>query len=150
MTLGNPPDPIARAVSLFEAGFNCAEAIAAAFAERYGLPEEAALRAACAFGAGVSRTGGTCGAVTGALMVIGLASGRTVVEDTAAKERTYAAGARFCARFQAANGALGCAELLGIHISTPEGREAAEELGLFRTRCPALVRSAATILAEMI
>jgi len=39
---------------------------------RSGLDRETALKVAGAFGAGMARTGGTCGSVTGALMVIGL------------------------------------------------------------------------------
>jgi C_GCAxxG_C_C family probable redox protein len=142
-------DPVARAAALFEEGFNCAEAVAAAFAERHGASPETALRAACALGAGVSRTGQTCGAVSGALIAIGLAHGRREARDAPAKERTYAAGAAFCARFRSLHGSLACPELLGFDTTTPEGWRAAGEAGLFRTRCPDLVRSAAAIVAEL-
>ncbi len=57
---------------------------------RAGLDERTALKVACAYGGGVARSGETCGAVNGALMVIGLAHGKATVHDDAAKERTYA------------------------------------------------------------
>ena len=141
---------MSRAAALFEAGFSCAEAVAGAFAEHRGLGRDAALRAAGAFGAGMSRTGQTCGAVSGALLVLGLVHGRTDAADGEAKERAYALGARFCERFQAANGGLSCPALLGVDISSPAVRKAAADAGLFKTRCPALVRSAAEILDAMI
>jgi C_GCAxxG_C_C family probable redox protein len=138
------------AVALFEQGFTCGQAVLAAFAERRGLDREAALRVACAFGGGVARTGSTCGAVNGALMAIGLEHGRTRVEDEAARERTYVAARAFLARFVREHGSDVCRELLGVDIGTPEGREAARKAGLFASRCPQLVRSAASIASTLV
>jgi C_GCAxxG_C_C family probable redox protein len=137
------------ASDLFEQGFTCGQAVLAAHAARLGLEREAALRIACAFGGGVARTGGTCGAVNGALVVIGLAHGRTRVEDEGARERTYDAARAFMDRFRAEHGALACRDLLGVDIGTPEGHRAAAEGGLFRARCPAFVRGAARIAGEL-
>src|SRR5512133_1309190 len=75
LAMSDPSDPVQQATALFSAGFSCAEAIAAAFADRHGVPRDVALRAAGALGAGMSRTGQTCGAVTGAMLVLGLAHG---------------------------------------------------------------------------
>lgn len=142
-------DPAALAVTLFDQGFTCSQAVLAAFASRHGLARDAALRVSCAFGGGVARSGSTCGAVTGALMAIGLAHGRTRVEDEAARERTYEAARAVVDRFRTEHGSDVCRELLGVDISTPEGREAAAKEGLFRTRCPAFVRSAAKLVASL-
>ena len=60
------------AVDCFEEGFNCSQAVVSAFAPELGLDRETALRVAAAFGGGMGRTGETCGAVSGALMVIGM------------------------------------------------------------------------------
>ena len=98
--------------------------------------------------AGWGGLGGTCGAVTGALMALGLKYGATVA-DPAAKERTYALTREFIARFEARHGATACADLLGVNIGTPEGQAAAREANLFKTTCPGLVASAAAILEEM-
>jgi len=138
------------AVALFEEGFTCGQAVLVAFTERHGLGRDAALRVACAFGGGVARTGSTCGAVNGALMAIGLEHGRTKVEDEAARDKTYEAARDFLARFRREHGSDVCRELLGVDIGTPEGREAAMKAGLFRTRCPDLVRSAARIASTLV
>jgi C_GCAxxG_C_C family probable redox protein len=132
----------------FSEGFSCSQSVLAAFAPELGLAADAALHVSAAFGGGMGRTGGTCGAVTGALMVLGLKYGASVA-DPAAKERTYALTRDFIARFEARHKASACADLLGVNIGTPEGQTAAREANLFATTCPALVASAAAILEEM-
>ena len=52
--------------------FNCAQGVLVPFARALGLDEETAFRVGANFGSGM-RMGATCGAVTGALMVLGLA-----------------------------------------------------------------------------
>jgi C_GCAxxG_C_C family probable redox protein len=115
------------------------------FAERYQLSKNHATRLGCAFGGGIARSGRMCGAVTGALMVIGLAHGATAAEDQASREKTYAVTKELLRSFQERHGSMVCRELLGVDIGTPEGRESAMRKGLFRTRCPAFVRDAAEI-----
>lgn len=60
------------ATTRFSEGMNCAQAIFTSFAEQIGLDAESALKISTAFGGGIAQTGATCGAVTGALMVISL------------------------------------------------------------------------------
>jgi C_GCAxxG_C_C family probable redox protein len=137
------------ALSRFSEGFSCSQSVLSAFAPDLGLDTDAALRVSAAFGGGMGRTGRTCGAATGALMVLGLRYGATRGDDRATKERTYALAREFIQRFEARNSGVACAELLGVDISAPEGHSAAREAGLFKTVCPGLVASAAAILQEM-
>ena len=95
--------PIDVASSRFSEGFSCSQSVLAAFAPEPGLDADAALRVSAAFGGGMGRAGGTCGAVTGALMVLGLRYGPTVA-DKVAKEQTYTQAREFIARFEAASG----------------------------------------------
>jgi C_GCAxxG_C_C family probable redox protein len=143
----NAPEVIA-AVETFEQGFNCAQAVLAAFAPKHGLSREHALKVACAFGSGMMR-GGACGAVTGGLMVLGLAHGRCRADDMAARSKTYALAQAFQERFEKTHGACDCAELLGLDPTTPEGRQSAMERGLFESRCPTFVRSAVGLVLEL-
>jgi C_GCAxxG_C_C family probable redox protein len=135
--------------SRFSDGFSCSQSVLAAFAPELGLDADAALRVSAAFGGGMGRLGHTCGAVTGALMVLGLRYGATVA-DPAAKELTYAKARDFVAKFEARHGATDCADLLGVNIGTPEGQAVAREANLFKTTCPGLVASAAEIVGQMI
>ena len=146
--INNDSPRVNLALSRFSEGFSCSQSVLSAFAPGFGLDADAALRVSAAFGGGMGRTGGTCGAVTGALMVLGLKYGATVV-NPAAKDLTAAQAREFMTRFQARHGATTCADLLGVNISTPEGQAAARETNLFKTTCPALVASAAAILQEL-
>jgi C_GCAxxG_C_C family probable redox protein len=141
---------IDRSVSLFAQGFTCSQAVLAAFAPRYGLAEELALKVSCAYGGGIARTGETCGAVSGALMVIGLAHGKAERDDDGAKERTYALTRELWRRFRARHGSLVCKDLIGFDLGTADGAKAAAESGVFRERCPVLVRCAAEVLVELL
>ncbi len=90
-----------------------------------------------------------CGAVSGALMVIGLAVGAATAGDQTSREHSYAVTKEFLHRFEDRHGAVVCRELLGVNIGTPDGREAAMRDGLFRTRCPEFVRDAADFVADL-
>lgn len=144
----NRPE-VEDALRTFAEGFNCAQAVLAAFAERHGLAREQALRVACPFGVGMMR-GETCGAVTGGLMAIGLLHGRTKAGDLAARAKAYALAEAFQSRFAAQQGSTRCAEILGVDPSTPEGRKAALEGGAFQTRCPAMVKAAVELVLEIV
>jgi C_GCAxxG_C_C family probable redox protein len=136
-----------KAVELFRAGCACSQAVLATYGPRYGLGEDQALRVAAGFAGGM-RMGGTCGAVTGALMVLGLA--HCTSESRRAEGRTgaYAAVVAFADAFKQRNGSVSCNELLGCDISTPAGNQEAREKGLFVTTCPRLVRDASEILEQ--
>ncbi|MFZ6030839.1 MAG: C-GCAxxG-C-C family protein [Chloroflexota bacterium] len=133
----------------FDQGMNCSQAVFTAFAEDFGLDEETAIKVASAFGGGVARTGAICGAVSGALMVLGMKHGARSNTDPAVKANVYAIGQDFLQRFAAQNGAIDCKDLLGCDISTAEGQQQARQQNLFQTRCPRLVQSAVTIVEEL-
>ena len=141
---------VEEALAYFAEGFSCAQAVCAAYAPLYGMEREMALRAAGAFGGGMGRSGQMCGAVTGAIIVIGLKHGKTQAEDNATREMCYALAAEFIRRFEARHGALTCPGLLGCHIGTPEGRALAHDKGLYESICANLVKDAAEILEEVL
>ena len=140
---------VEEAVACFEGGFNCSQAVCSTYAEQFGLDRETALKIAAGFGGGMGRLAETCGVVSGAFMVIGLQHGATQADDKESKEQAYEQVRSFAEQFTIRHGSLVCRELLECDISTPEGRERAKEQGLFSTRCPQFVRSAAEILEEM-
>jgi C_GCAxxG_C_C family probable redox protein len=118
------------------------------FAPELGITEETALRVATGFGGGMGRTSGTCGAVSGACMALGLMRGMRSTEDTAAKEATYQAVQDFVQKFREAHGSVVCTELLEVDLGTPEGRATAKERGLFAARCNTFIRDAVIILED--
>jgi len=143
-------DRVELAVSLFQKGCSCSQALLAAYGDRFGLEREVALRIAAGFGGGMGRMAETCGAVTGAFMLIGLKYGGTATEDRQAKEKTHATVREFAKRFRSRNESLICRELLECDIGTPEGSRVAKERKLSATVCSRLVKDAAQIIEEMI
>ncbi len=137
-----------QAVERFNQGFNCSQAVLSSYSEQFGLDCDRALKVATGFGGGM-RMSETCGAVTGAFMVLGLKYGNTTAEDKESKARTYKMVVEFINRFKARNGSVVCRELLGCDVSKPEGNKEAEDKGLFSSVCPGLVQDAAEILEEI-
>ena len=135
-----------NATSRFEQGFACSQSVLSTFAPELGLSEKTALKIASAFGGGMVRQGEVCGAVTGALMTLGLKYGSTSPDN---EEEIREASQELMQRFKEKNGSLLCRELLGYHLIIPEELEAAKESDVFSTVCPLLVQNATT-LAEKI
>jgi len=135
------------AVATFRDGINCTQAILAAWGSRHGLDRDTAMKLGGAFGSGMNM-GETCGAVTGALMVIGLRHARVSKAGFLSRDRTERETLEFIERFKARNGTVLCKELLGCDLGTPQGRAVARRDRSFKTRCPNFVRDAAEILEE--
>lgn len=87
----------------FQNGCNCAQAVLLAFCEDYGMDRETAMMIAASFGAGMGGLRETCGTVTGANMVIGLAKGKTKPRLTARSDSSRKNSGRKTARLFAAS-----------------------------------------------
>jgi C_GCAxxG_C_C family probable redox protein len=120
----------------------------AGFGELFGLDRDQAFKIARAYGAGMG-TGGICGAVTGAYMILGLLVGEDE-DERRARFKTYALVAEFTRRFEARRGTSVCRALLGgVDLGTETGRKEAVEKNLFQEVCPGYVRDAGEILEEL-
>lgn len=138
-----------EAVDGFCRGAACSQAIVGTYGPAVGLLREQGIKLASGFAGGM-RLAQTCGAVTGAFMLLGLKHAGPNCDQRDGRENVYAAIRDFAARFQQRNGTVVCKELLGCDISTPQGIQRATKEGFFRTICPKLVRDAAEILEEML
>ena len=140
-------NPIQIAQDRFTQGFNCSQSVFCAFASKLGITDESALMLASPFGGGVAHQGQVCGAVTGALMALGLGRGSATVEE---KDETYRLAEDFIQRFQERHGSILCRELIDHDISTLAGLQSAREEKVFNTICPGLVKDAAGLVAEFL
>jgi len=120
------------------------------YGDGFGLERTTALKAASVFGAGMGRLGEVCGAVTGALIVIGLKHGQTEPKDSQTKGEAYALVRSFADRFRTLGSTLLCRELLGCDLATPAGMTTARQKGYFTERCPRFVREVAEILEDVL
>lgn len=139
-----------EALKSFYTGFTCSAAIFSTFSRQLGLNEEIARKVACGFGAGISRTGNICGAVSGAILVIGLKYGKANAGDDHATEKTRALVREFIRQFTERHGSINCTDLLGCNLDEPGQYLQAKNEGLFTSRCPEYVRDAADILDRIL
>ncbi|MHC4925786.1 MAG: C-GCAxxG-C-C family protein [Planctomycetota bacterium] len=141
-------DRIQQAVKLFDEGFSCSQSVLAAFADMFDVDLQAALKIASGFGGGMGQMSETCGALTGAMMVLGLKYGTDNPTDKTAKLQNYRKVRELSAEFKLRAGSQTCRDLLGFDMSTADGQLAAKQPGAFHD-CPDYVRIAAEIVQEM-
>ena len=141
---------VKEAVSVFLKGFLCSQAILSTYGTQYGLETKIALKLSSPFGAGMGRLGNICGAVNGALMVIGLKYGNSKVSESKKKEKTFTIAREFIKKFESQNESIICKKLLNCDISTLEGRNKAIKDKYFIEICPKFVQDAAEILEELL
>ena len=147
---GTTVDKVGQALDCFKQFFNCSQAIASTYGPEFGLDRETALRISALFGGGVARQGDTCGAVTGALMVIGLAFAKTDPQNKEAAKLMNRAADAFIERFKKRNFTLRCRELLGCEVGTAEGMRFLKENNLREQLCSHFVKDAAEILEALL
>ena len=133
----------------FLKSMNCSQAVFETYAPSLGMTINQARRVAAAFAGGMGM-GSECGAVTGALMVIGLKYGKTSDRDSQANIETFKRVAAFINEFRACHKQISCSGLLECDMGTPEGINDVAKKGYFTSRCPEYVNSAAAILDKVL
>ena len=139
------------AEELFRKGYNCSQAVFAAFCDETGMEFETALKLASSFGGGMGRMREVCGAVSGMFLVIGTLYGYSDPMDKTAKAEHYKLVQALAEEFKSENNSIICRELLkpaaNSDSAAPEDRTEA----YYKKRpCAELVRQAAEIVEEYI
>ena len=140
---------VEKSADYFKNGFNCSQAVFATFARDFDLSEEMALRLGTQFGGG-ARKGEMCGAVSGALMVLGLKYGHSHYNAPEEKANAYKIAEEFMNRFIEKNRTVVCRELLGYDVSKPDDMLKIKELDLFKITCPQMIQCATEIVEQML
>lgn len=109
-----------RSLELFKSGFFCAESVLQAIAESQGIHSDLIPRIATGFCSGISRTGGMCGAVSGAIMGIGLVAGRNSPAESF--EPTYTLVQQLIHAFDEQYGSVNCRQLISCDLATESGQ----------------------------
>jgi C_GCAxxG_C_C family probable redox protein len=109
-----------RSLELFKSGFFCAESVLQAIAENQGVHSDLIPRIATGFCSGISRTGGMCGAVSGAIMGINLIAGRNSPAESL--EGSYALIQKLIGHFEKLFGSVNCRQLIGCDLVTEAGQ----------------------------
>lgn len=125
---------IEQAVARHQKGYNCAQAVICTYCDLFGINEDDAYRMSEAFGLGMG-VQGVCGALSGALMLAGLADSGGTGKPGETKGATYATARTLFAQFEERVGSVGCKE-----IKTPPVKRS----------CPGCVEDAARLVEAML
>ncbi|MDL2236951.1 C-GCAxxG-C-C family protein [Christensenellaceae bacterium OttesenSCG-928-K19] len=136
-------------LDLFRQSIHCSQIVAGAWAPRLGYDFDEVMRMAAPFGGGMF-CGGTCGAVAGAILVIGMKYGYSRPGEWDADARCRRKAREFQEAFAERNGSVVCSALLEADTTTPAGLQAAFESGKVAEVCPGVVLDALSILEELI
>lgn len=142
-----------KALSLFMEGYNCSQSVFMAFADRFGIDEDTAKRISAGLGGGVGRQREVCGAVSGAVMVIGSIRAAESGDDSDGKKANYELVREFCDSFRERHGGtIICREMLKIMADKKESATPDERNAEYYAKrpCARAVYDAAEILEEMI
>ncbi|MBO7690427.1 MAG: C_GCAxxG_C_C family protein [Clostridia bacterium] len=121
-----------------DAGFNCAQSVACAYADLVGCDEETVFRATEGLGLGLGGMEGTCGALSGACVLAGLKNSGGDLQNPVTKAQTYQLSKELVRRFQETAGATICKDLKGI------------ETGEVLRPCPLCITDAAALVEEVL
>lgn len=139
----------AKVLEMFGEGFDCSQVVLSYFADELELNKIVALKIASPFGGGMWK-GETCGAVIGALMVLGIKYGHYKANDLETKNNMLAKKAEFEKSFMLKHKSFICREILGHDLSTNDGMEAIRSGNLLAKKCPKVVLDAINTLKEIL
>jgi len=134
---------------------SCSQAIFAAYGEQFGLGKvdyDTCMSIAYAFCGGIANTGNICGALSGALMAIGLKHGGDAMNEDATMEESMNVikiGRKLLDEFKSLNGSIMCRELIKHDLLTDEDLMQAMEKGCF-DNCPKFVEDVTMILDKLL
>ncbi len=138
-----------HAIKGFYNGLNCAQSVIYAYSEDLTINESDALQIAAGFGGGMGKMQDTCGAVTGAFMVLGLLNGKTISDNKQLKDHTNRNIQDFSEKFQQMHQTLYCRSLLKCDLTSDKGREYYNQHNLKSNICSQCIADAIDIVAEI-
>ena len=129
---------ISDCAALHDKGYNCAQAVACAYADLVGADKQTMFAATEGLGLGMGGMEGTCGALSGACVICGLAKSGADLENPTTKGATYKVSRELVSRFAELSGATRCRDLKGI------------DTGTVLCSCPQCIENAARILEDVV
>ncbi len=133
--MGNRTD---KAAELHNKGYNCAQAVACSFCDEFGIDEATMFRLTEGMGLGMGCMEGTCGAVNGAVTILGLLNSSANLEKPDSKGQTYKLSKELVETFKNKNKSIVCKDLKGV------------ETGEVLRSCPGCIEDAVIILEKIL
>lgn len=142
---------VKRAETLFREGYNCCQAVFAAYADLFCIDTETALKVSAGLGGGCGRQRELCGAVSGAAMIIGLKYGATDGADSDSKMLCYEKVRAHSEEFRKVNPSIVCRELLELGDKKESARPDERNEQYYQKRpCVQIVIDSAEALEKVI
>jgi len=130
----NDTGKAAKAVENF-GKYNCAQSLLLAYADDFGLENDKALQVSVGFGGGMGRHQDVCGAISGAIMVLGLASNFREEDGRPKITEVYSRVFDYINEFKANYGCVDCLDLLGgCDLKSEDGQKTFRENNM-REKC---------------
>ncbi len=139
-----------KGIQFFRSGSNCAQSVLSSYSDDLKIDNTLAMSISCGFGGGMGRLQRTCGAVTGAFMVLGVLNSQKYTVDKERKEQTNVMVQKFADKFISIHGSLDCKTLINSDLNTEEGRQLARENNVFEEVCEKCVGDSIKIVEELI
>ena len=137
------------AAEKFLGGYNCAQSVLFALADRNNISDDVLLKISTGFGGGMAREQEVCGAVTGGIMALGLRFGRGVSDEKINTDTTYVNTRKLIAEFKQLYGSIICKEILdGIDLQTEDGQKKMREENFAEKKCLNCVKSVVEIYKQ--
>jgi len=142
-------EAIDKALSFFNGNYSCSQAVLRSVLEERNVFFDEAPAISSAFGGGIAGRGGICGAVSGAIMAIGVLAVQTSDDFLEQKQAARDITNEFIKQFEARYKTINCNELIGIKGNDPEEKQRARDAGIYRERCPIFVSDAVRIVLDL-
>ncbi len=142
-------ETIRAAESYTAKGFLCSEAVLLALGESMGVESELIPRIATGFAAGVARTGNVCGALSGAVMGLGLRYGRDAPK-TEPSRKPYWYSRRLAEAFEEAYGSVTCPGVLGLDVDDPDDYRRYTEKDMWATKCREIIKTSTGLAYDIL
>lgn len=138
-----------KALELFGGSFNCSQSVFSAYSEKFNISEKDAKRISSGFGGGIGRTQSVCGALTGAVMLLGCRYFDENNIDESKKIVTNKTRELF-EKFKGINNSVDCLNLTGVDFSKDGGHDLFLELNIHEKKCNGYIKDVCNILEELI
>lgn len=141
-----------KAIDMVRAGFQCSQAVFITLGEQLGVDCKQALKSATGFGGGIALQGDICGAVSGAIMAIGLKHGYSEAPDEAARDKVFRLTKELIQKIKVQHGCYTCKGLIGIDYTgmpAEEVRRLYWEQGIGEKVCHYVIKDTVKIVEEI-
>ena len=139
-----------KAIQSFQSGMNCAQSVVTAYADRLNFDPDLAAGLSCGFGGGMGRLQQTCGALTGAFMVLGIHNSRKYTDRAELKNVTYTQVRTINEKFRQKQGSTDCRSLLGCDLLTDDGMQYHKDTNQSKTICEKCIAASIELLDEIV